>query len=388
MKRIIVVGLVLLAVLLSGCGAGTEETPTPEVAMDYVPIVSVTGEVVPASWTSIGAQTGGTVVEVLVERGDQVAAGDLLVQLDSTDAQLAVHQAEAALESAQAQLALLKVGPRPEQIAVSEAQIVAAQATVSQTIAQRDQLVASTTEAEIAAAEAEVISAELARKVAEDQYDRIEDKVHGWIEEEAILQLRAAEQALAAAQAQLDRLRAGADPHQVRVANAGIVVAEAQETVAQAQLGVTKLGVTAEEIALAEASVSQAEAALEAAQVALTRSELRAPFAGTVGMLSVRQGEVVASGQPLVTLGNLTTLRVETTDLDEIDVARVALGQQAAVTFDALPERVFTGHVNHISPMAEPGSGGVNYTVIIEMEDLDPAIRWGMTAFVDIEVGE
>jgi multidrug efflux pump subunit AcrA (membrane-fusion protein) len=388
MKRIIVVGLVLLAVLLSGCGAGTEETPTPEVAMDYVPIVSVTGEVVPASWASIGAQTGGTVVEVLVERGDQVAPGDLLVQLDPTDARLAVHQAEAALESARAQLALLKVGPRPEQIAVSEAQIVAAQATVSQTIAQRDQLVASTTEAEIAAAEAEVISAELARKVAEDQYDRIEDKVHGWIEEEAILQLRAAEQALAAAQAQLDRLRAGADPHRVRVANAGIVVAEAQETVAQAQLGVTKLGVTAEEIALAEASVSQAEAALEAAQVALTRSELRAPFAGTVGMLSVRQGEVVASGQPLVTLGNLTTLRVETTDLDEIDVARVALGQQAAVTFDALPERVFTGHVNHISPMAEPGSGGVNYTVIIEMEDLDPAIRWGMTAFVDIEVGE
>jgi multidrug efflux pump subunit AcrA (membrane-fusion protein) len=388
MKRIIVVGLVLLAVLLSGCGAGTEETPTLEVAMDYVPIVSVTGEVVPASWASIGAQTGGTVVEVLVERGDQVAPGDLLVQLDPTDARLAVHQAEAALESARAQLALLKVGPRPEQIAVSEAQIVAAQATVSQTIAQRDQLVASTTEAEIAAAEAEVISAELARKVAEDQYDRIEDKVHGWIEEEAILQLRAAEQALAAAQAQLDRLRAGADPHRVRVANAGIVVAEAQETVAQAQLGVTKLGVTAEEIALAEASVSQAEAALEAAQVALTRSELRAPFAGTVGMLSVRQGEVVASGQPLVTLGNLTTLRVETTDLDEIDVARVALGQQAAVTFDALPERVFTGHVNHISPMAEPGSGGVNYTVIIEMEDLDPAIRWGMTAFVDIEVGE
>jgi hypothetical protein len=38
--------------------------------------------------------------------------------------------------------------------------------------------------------------------------------------------------------------------------------------------------------------------------------------------------------------------------------------------------------------MAEPGSGGVNYTVIIEMEDLDPAIRWGMTAFVDIEVGD
>ena len=139
---------------------------------------------------------------------------------------------------------------------------------------------------------------------------------------------------------------------------------------------------------MAEASVSQAEAALEVAQLTVTRSEFRAPFAGTVGMLSVRVGEVIAPGQPLVTLGDLATLHVETTDLDEIDVARVTVGQQAAVSFDALPEQVFTGRVTHISPMAEPGSGGVNYTVIIEMEELDPAIRWGMTAFVDIEVGE
>lgn len=388
MKRIILVGLVLLVVLLSGCGAGAEETATPEIEMDFVPVVSVTGEVVPALWAGVGAQAGGTVVEVLVKRGDRVAAGDLLVQLDPTDARLAVHQAEAALEAAQAQLALLEAGPRPEEIAVAEAQIAAAQATISQTVAQRDQLAARTPRADIAAAEAEVIAAEVARKVAEDQYDRIEGKVHGWIEEEAILQLRAAEQALAAAQAQLDRLRAGADPHQVRVAEAGIVVAEAQEYVAQAQLGLTKAGATAEEIAVTEASVSQAEAALEAAQVALIRSELRAPFAGTVGVLSVRVGEVVASGQPLVTLGDVATLRVETTDLDEIDVARVAVGQQATVTFDALPERMFIGHVTHISPMAEPGSGGVNYTVIVEMEELDPAIRWGMTAFVDIEVGD
>jgi len=386
MRKSIAVGLAVLAVLLSGCGAGAEETATPEVEMDFVPVVSVTGEVVPALWASVGAQAGGTVVEVLVRRGDKVAAGDLLVQLDPTDARLAVHQAEAALEAAQAQLALLKAGPRPEEIAVAEAQIGAAQATISQTVAQRDQLAAGTPRADIAAAEAEVFAAEVARKVAEDQYDRIEGKVHGWIEEEAILQLRAAEQALAATQAQLDRLRAGADPHQVRVAEAGIVVAEAQEYVAQAQLGLTKAGAAAEEVAVAEASVSQAEAALEVAQVAVTRSEVRAPFAGTVGMLSVQVGEVVAPAQPLITLGDLTTLRVETTDLDEIDVARVAVGQQATVTFDAVPERVFTGYVTHVSPMAEPGSGGVNYTVIVEMEELDPAIRWGMTAFVDIEV--
>ncbi|MBN1812964.1 MAG: efflux RND transporter periplasmic adaptor subunit, partial [Anaerolineae bacterium] len=134
-------------------------------------------------------------------------------------------------------------------------------------------------------------------------------------------------------------------------------------------------------------AVTQAEAALEAARVALERCEIRAPFAGAVGAVSVRAGELVAPGQPLVTLGDLSTLRVETTDLDEIDVARVAVGQRATITFDALGERVFTGRVTRISPMPEPGAGGVNYTVVLELDELDPAIRWGMTAFVDIEVG-
>ncbi|MDY7077096.1 MAG: efflux RND transporter periplasmic adaptor subunit [Chloroflexota bacterium] len=385
MKKIVLVGLVVLAVLISGCGGSTEETPTPEVEMEYVPVVSPTGEVVPAVWAVVSGQSGGTVMEVSVEPGDEVAASDLLVRLDSTDAQLAVQQAEAALETAQAQLALLRTGPRPEQVAVSEAQVGAAQAAISQAEAQRDQVAAGATEAEIAAAEAEVVAAELARKAAEDQYDQIEGHVHGWIEEEAILQLRAAEEALEAAQAYLARLKAGSY-HEVRVAETGVSAAEAQQNIALAQLDLLQAGATAEEIAVSQAAVAQAEAALETARVALERCNVRAPFGGTIGAVNVRQGGLVAPGQPLVTLGDLSTLRVETTDLDEINVARVAVGQEASVTFDALPESVFTGRVTRISPMAEPGAGGVNYTVIIELSETDPAIRWGMTAFVDIEV--
>jgi HlyD family secretion protein len=384
-QRMIVVGLAVLAVVLSGCGGSTEETPTPEVEMEFAPIVSVTGEVTPEVWATLSARTGGTVQEVLVESDDEVAEGDVAVCLDDTDAQLAVQQAEAALETAQAQLALLKAGPCPEEIAVAERQIEAAQAVISQTIAQRGQLTVGTTEAEIAAAEAEVAAAEVARKAAEDHYDQIKGKIHGWIEEEAILQLHAAEQALEAAQAWLAQVR-GSAWAQIRSADAAIQSAEVQRNIAQAQLDLLKTGATAEAIAVSEAAVAQAEAALETARVALERCEVRAPFAGTVGAVDVREGELVTPGQPLITLGDLSTLRVETTDLDEIDVARVAVGQQATLTFDALPEQVFTGRVTRISPMAEPGTGGVNYTVIVELDELDPAIRWGMTAFVDIEV--
>jgi HlyD family secretion protein len=385
MKKGVVAGLVVLAVLLSSCGGSAEETATPEVEMDFVPVVSVTGEVVPAVWATVSAQTGGTVVEVLVEPGDEVAAGAPLARLDPTEAQLGIQQAEASLEVAQAQLALLEAGPRPGEVAAAEAQIEAAQAALAQAAAQRDQLTAGTTEAEIAAAEAEVVAAELARKAAEDQYDQIQGKIHGWIEQEAILQLRAAEGALEAAQARLAQVQDGAGA-QIRAAQAAVQAAEAQQDIAQAQLDLLQAGATAEEVAVAQAAVAQAAAALETARVAIDRSEIRAPFAGTVGAVPVRTGELVAPGQPLVTLGDLSTLWVETTDLDEIDVARVAVGQQAALTFDALPERVVTGRVTRISPMADPGAGGVHYAAIVVLDEIDPAIRWGMTAFVDIEV--
>lgn len=397
MKRMIVAGLVVSALLLSGCGGGAEETPTPDLAADYVPVVSVTGEVVPAVWADLSAQTGGTVLEVLVEPGDEVAAGDPLVRLDPTDAQLAVQQAEASLVAAQAQLALLKTGPRAEEVDAAEAQVDAAKAALSQAAAERNRLKSGVTEAEIAAAEAQVAAALAEQRVARDTHDQTMKcydtpggkicPALGTMEEQARYALHAADEALAAAQAQLDALKEGAGD-QVRAVDAAVWAAAAQQDIAEAQLALLRAGAKAEEIAVAEASVVQAEAALEVARVAMDRSEIRAPFAGTVGAVHVRMGELVVPGQPMVALGDLGTLRVETTDLDEIDVARVAVGQQVALTFDALPEQVFSGRVTRISPMSDPGAGGVHYTVVVEMDEIDPAIRWGMTAFVDIELGE
>ncbi|HDD25038.1 MAG TPA: HlyD family efflux transporter periplasmic adaptor subunit [Chloroflexi bacterium] len=387
MKRLVLSGVIVLSVVLAGCGGAPEETPTLEAEMDFTPVISVSGEIVPAVWATVSTQQGGMVVEVAVEPGSMVAEGDLLVRLDTTDADLAVRQAEAALEAAQAQLALLKAGPRAEDISVAEAQVAAAKAAVDQAQAQRDQAAGGVTEADIAAAEAEVVSAELARKAAEDRYDQIKGAIHGWMEEEAILQLRAAEEALEAAQARLARLKAG-PYHEVRVAQTGIAAAEAQYAIAQAQLRQLQAGATKEEIAVAQAAVTQAEAALEAARVARQRCEIRAPWAGTVGAVHVRLGESIAPGQPVVTMGDLNTLRVETTDLDEIDVPKVSIGQRVTVTFDGIPDRTFRGRVTRISPMAAPGGGGVSYTAIIELDDLDSRLRWGMTAFVDIETGE
>jgi HlyD family secretion protein len=384
----IMTGLMVLGWV--GCvGQGDQEVAS-ETEPETVPDISVTGEVLPAVWANVSAQKGGAVMDVLVEPGDEVAEGDALVRLDATDAELMVQQAEAALATAQAQLNLLEAAPRPAQVAVAQAGVSTADAMLSQATAERNRLAAGAIDAEIAAAESAVAQAEAFWKEAQLYYDSVRaraDDLDDWMEQEAALRLRAAEQSLQAAKMRLALLRA-TYAARLREADATVNAATTERDSAQVQLDLLQAGATAEQIAVAQAGVAQAQAALDAGLLALERTEVRAPFAGIVGMVDTRVGELVVPGQPLVTLGDLATLRVETTDLDETDVAKVHVGQQVDVSFDALPERVFVGRVARISPMAAPGSGGVNYTMVVKLGEIDPAVRWGMTAFVDIELVE
>ena len=398
MKRLLVLisMVTLIALALAACGGGAEETPTPVLGPSFTSLVSVTGEVVPAEWAVLSIETGGVVKNVMVEPGDEVEAGDLLVQLDTVDAELAIQEAEAQLANAQANLQQLRGQPRPVDVAAAEQQVDEAEVGVSQAMAERDRLASGAIASDIAEAEAALESADAERKAARIDYDELQDKLDSgalddWEGQRAALQLRAARENLEAAQLRLVYARGSASPR-LEEAEAGVRAAEGQRDVAQAQLMETRAGASEEDIALAETEVDQAEVALEEARLRLERCERRAPFDGTVGMVQVRQGEQVRQGDPIVTLGDLSTLRVETTDLDEIDVARVQVGQSVDVTFDAFPDRVFEGRVVRINPMAEATGGGVSYTTIIELEDLADGdasqIRWGMTAFVDIEVDQ
>ncbi len=397
MRKFIMLGFVIWIVIFSGCNSA-ETTPTAAIVEDYVPVISVTGKVLPARRTTVSAQASGTVLEIFVAQGDEVKAGDLLLQLDPTDAQLAVRQAEAALEAARAELALLQAQPRPEAVAVLQAQAVAAQATITQAIAHRDRVAFSGVQADIVAAEASIIAAQADRLAAYETHEQTmtchefnlngEKKtvcpLLGAPEEQARYQLQVADERLNLAQTQLDALLTGASDR-TPAADAAVQAAREQRDVVLAELSLLQAGPSAGELAAVEAAVQKAEAALAEAQVMLARTEARAPFAGIVGDVHVREGEFLLAGSHIVTLGDLDTLRVETSDLDEISVGQVAVGQKVEIAFEGLPEQTFTGRVVGISPMSDSKAGGVNYTAIVEVDRIAPDVRWGMTAFVDIE---
>ena len=84
-------------------------------------------------------------------------------------------------------------------------------------------------------------------------------------------------------------------------------------------------------------------------------------------------------------LGETHQLQVKTTDLRETDVVRLQLAMPVEVTFDALPNRIFGGKITRIAPVSTAEKGSTNYTIQVTVSDLDANLRWGMTAFVNIQ---
>jgi HlyD family secretion protein len=324
--RKIVIGFVIVAAVAAivfvylnrsgGEGSPVEESvrQTSVKRGDMMVSVSATGSIVPKSETLLSFDLPGKVAEVFVETGDSVARGDALARLDDAKIAFQVRQAQAALAAAQAQLDQLQAGPRPEemaiaqanigaaeagfegaraslrelqkgqdenQVAVAEANLRAAGASLQLAIIQRDQVAKGASEAEVAAAEAQVASALVQQKVARDTHDQTmkcqtvklpdgKEKTVcpalGTIEEQARFNLFAADEAYEAAQVQLDQLLAGPTREQFDLSDVNVTAAEAQRDAAKAQVDILLAGASVEQIAAAQANVDALAAQRDATQ--------------------------------------------------------------------------------------------------------------------------
>jgi HlyD family secretion protein len=336
--------------------------------------------------------------------------------------------AEAALTIARASLTQVKAGARPEEIASAQEALAAAQAGVStaranlaSALAELAKLEAGAKPEELTAAQAAMDKAAVALQLAQSEYDKIAWQSGIGATQQAVA-LRQASDDYESAKANYELLVRGATAEELDIARAAVEAARTQVDVAQAQAGQAKAqldqllaGPTTEAIALAEAQVGEAQAqlvklkegprpedvavveaqvrqaqiALQGGRIALEKTVLVAPLTGTVGAVMVEEGETVMAGAPVLMLGDLTTLQVKTDDLSEVDIVEVAVGQEVEVSVDALPDEEFRGRVSEIAPMAEERHGDIVYTVTIDLEEGPEAgLRWGMTAYVDILVGE
>jgi HlyD family secretion protein len=385
MKKLFIV--IALLVLAAGCTqVNANPTPTPTASPKKAGTAggaSAQGYVTPIRLADLSFRMGGRVVEILVKEGDQVKAGQPLVRLQ--DAEL-----KAALAGAQADLKRLEAGSRSQEIAAAQANVDVADGQVKAAQTDLDNIKSGAqTAADLASAQAQLAEAEFQYKNTKDAYDSVVSgretckEYHvpcgglGLRENQLKVQLDAAQAGYEAAKARVAQVYAGSSDD-LHVAQAKLNITLAQREGAQAQLNLLKAGSTQEQIDAAKAHVAQAQAALD-------ETVLLAPFDGTVTEMIVHVGEIVGPGPRVASMADLTQWRVDTDDLSEVDVVNVQPGDDVSIKVDALPGVTLKGKVLSIVPRSITKRGDVTYTVKVAVSDPDPRLKWGMTAFVDIQ---
>jgi len=158
--------------------------------------------------------------------------------------------------------------------------------------------------------------------------------------------------------------------------------AREQLKTAQAQVAVGEA-----QIRNVEALVKQRAAQLEQAKVDLNRTAIRAPVDGIVISRAVDAGQTVAASLQAPTLfviaQNLTDMQVETS-IDEAEIGRLRVGQEASFTVDSFPGRTFTGKVSQVRKAAQVVQNVVTYIAVIATSNTDLSLVPGMTANVRI----
>jgi len=346
MKRNILffgVSIILISMFVSACGSvsdSAEQTPDPQPVLDIDDdIVSASAEVVAGRYANLSFTLGGSNVEVYVRPGDRVIKGQVLASFPEEFLPQAIISAKADLILAQAALDdLLVVDTALAQAVIA---LRATQKAYDDAVDNREAL------------NQEITYKEVTTKIENTPFGKIEvpkvKEYTGFATEE---QKAKSDESLALAKAMLDDAQREID----RLRDL--------ENTAEVQAAITRI---------------------EAVESVIQQAQLIAPFDGTVVELFVNSGEMISPSMPVLLLADLTTLQVKTTDLNEVDVARVQIGDAVEVTFDALSDTVITGKVSEISLKNSPGSG-VYYDIFIVPEEFPEKLRWGMSAFVEIHV--
>jgi HlyD family secretion protein len=296
--------------------------------------ISATGTLNAVVTVQVGTQVSGMVKQLMVDYNSPVKKDMVVARIDPATFEAKVNQARADLESARA--AVLN-----QRAAVARAQ------------------------ADVANARANVVRQDVALRDAKVKADaRVRLFQEGGISQE---ERDSAQATLESAQAQLEAAQAS-----LRSAQAALEVAQAQQTAAEAQ-------------------VRQKQAALDQAQVDLDNTYIRAPVDGVVVSRNVDVGQTVAASLQAPTLfliaQDLTKMEVDT-NVDEADIGRMELGQEATFTVDSFPGQTFRGQIVQIRQAPQVIQNVVTYITVVAVSNPDLKLKPGMTANVKVLVAK
>ncbi len=302
------------------------EAKTVLVEQVTIPVkIEASGKVVPIQTVNLSPKVGGKLVELLVEQGDSVTAGQIVARMDSSSIEPQIRQAQSVVASARANLERLRNGSRPEDINAAKAQVEAARARADLAQKRLDRFQALSQQGVI----------------ARDRLDEI------------IADAEAAQGNLRDRQKQLERLVNGSRP---------------------------------EDILQGEAQLQEAEARLQAVQVQLEDTIIRAPFDGIVSQKYANVGAFVTPTTTASVTSSATSTSIIAlarglevlAEIPEVDIGQVQTGQSVEIIADAFPDRVYQGRVRLIAPEAVVQQNVTSFQVRIDILSGGDSIRSGM----------
>ncbi|HTQ86802.1 MAG TPA: efflux RND transporter periplasmic adaptor subunit [Candidatus Solibacter sp.] len=320
--------LIPIVLLLAAAGAAVYYNPQWFHSRVAVSEMKLSGNI-EAHQSLVGFKVAGRIVDLPIEEGQSVKAGQLLARLDTDDYRQQVAVDDAVLHVRDRQLALALAGSRQQDVQAAYEAVLDARADLEQK--QKDF----------------------------ERYDALYKK------DEIPAQTR--------------------DLAQTNVTRAKATLARLEQIYSELQEGTRK-----EEIAVDHANTHQARQNLELSQIRLSYTTLTAPFNGVILVRQAELGEVVAPATPVVTVADLDHIWVRVY-LPETDLGRLRWGQDVAVRTDTYPGKTYRGHVSFISSEAEFTPKSVQtdrervtlvYRVKVDVENPGYELKPGMPADV------
>ncbi|HMK09043.1 MAG TPA: HlyD family efflux transporter periplasmic adaptor subunit [Anaerolineales bacterium] len=362
----------------------------------------------------VASEVSGRVAEVLVQEGQPVVAGDVLLRLDDRLPQAQRRNALAAGQAAVAAARMEQIAARQAlddlhthaPLALAQAQQALANARDALDDAQRDlslnQPGNRATSDTLKGAKAKVAVARERMEQAQTAYDHMPGHLaDGGAKAEAYLAYINARNAYNTALSGYNWLNGHATDIEQSQHEADVAADQAQVDDAQRRVNDLRNGPDPDALELAQARLSLADAQLAAAQakadvdlatldLQLEKLNLRAPADGVILTRSIEPGEVLVAGAPALALGELDHLTI-TVYLPEDRYGEVSLGDEATVTVDAFPDETFRANVVHIADQAEftprnvqtdEGRRTTVYAVELDVADPQGLLKPGMPADV------
>jgi HlyD family secretion protein len=446
-RRKILSGVVILILLLlvgtfvygkikSGSTSVQYQTSTVQKGMLTVS-VSGTGQVSASEQVSLKPQVSGTISSVRVKENQEVKAGDVIAVIDQTSAANDVAKAKASLEQAQASYDKLVSGATNNEIATQNLTLKTAQQSLDQAKADYDNTI-TTQKRTVDKAYTTYLNSGLALKQSDNattatltlsgSYSGTEEGKYsisvytgsggiyysasglgtesgqmtrgvsvplghglygtwsttGELYTSTIWTLSVPNAESASYTTNLDAYKTALDSQKQAVDKAKNAVTSAENSYEKTRLQVedTLAPASSTDLASSQAQVTSARAQLSNAYDAYDNTVIKAPFDGVIADLTVDAGDEASSGTSIATI--ITKQQVATISLNEVDAAKVKVGDLATVTFSAVSDLTISGKVGDVDNIGTVSQNVVNFSAKVVFDTQSDLVKPGMSASVDI----